>query len=72
MDRYCVNCKWYKPTAMGNQDYAQCLHPENTQVDPVTGGTRPRMTYCIGMRAAGSPCGPEGLWWTAKEEQEHA
>ena len=78
--KLCRNCKWCKPTnwfmsiiMQSRLEFALCGSPQNTIVNPITGGKTLKWKFCSVHRnhkAFGEHvCGSEGRFFVPKDEK---
>ncbi|TXH44462.1 MAG: hypothetical protein E6Q97_32540 [Desulfurellales bacterium] len=62
--KFCKDCKWMRLEAGDSIRFAQCVHPDVADYDPVSGELR---TFCKMERekfgSSTSKCGPNGNLW---------
>lgn len=70
--KLCKDCRWSSNVGTFGFIPHQCLAPQNTENDLVTGGIKIRpdhFSFCTNVRAteASDLCGPSGKWFTPKK-----
>ena len=67
--KLCKNCKHVGGKQMTHAS-AECRHPNNTEVSPVTGNMKLIWQFAASCRAASYACGPDGNWFEPRSEYE--
>ena len=73
VEHFCITCKHYVPhpqnLIIDGKGHGGCRAPKNLKLYPENGNTVPRYKYASTLRMYWDDCGPQGRWWTPKEEQ---
>lgn len=64
----CVDCRWHIP----NGAFDKCGEPRAVNVDPVTGERTQQYRFTQREIAVTTGCGPQGMYWQPRTEQEAA
>lgn len=67
--KLCKDCKY----SAGDPNYLQCVAPENTELDMVTGGRRVKhLQFCDNIRYnhAEYVCGVDAIWFVQKPPED--
>lgn len=66
--KICKNCKYFQRFVFLRRISSQCVHPNNMDINLVTGKPQPRRTFCASLRQTNleNECGENGRWYESK------